>query len=138
MPTLDRCHENVVRALIKAGWIVAPKPFSLKIERGHTLFIDLAVSRVETSGEQVILLIEVKCFPADSADTSELYTALGQYITYRSLLKQQHIEFDLYLAVPVEAYQDVFTRMALSAVAENQIKMVVVDIEHEVLIQWLI
>ncbi|HVU09896.1 MAG TPA: element excision factor XisH family protein [Phototrophicaceae bacterium] len=138
MPALDHCHENVVRALVKAGWIVAPKPFSLKIERGHTLFIDLAVSRVETSGEQVILLVEVKCFPADSADTSELYTALGQYIIYRSLLNQQRIKFDLYLAVPTEAYQNIFTRMALNTIAENQIKMVVVDIEREVVIQWLI
>ncbi|MEO8396749.1 MAG: element excision factor XisH family protein [Chloroflexota bacterium] len=137
MPALDQCHEHVVHALTKAGWTVEPKPFAVKVTRGHTLFIDLEASQEYESGERVILLVEVKCFPEDSSDTSELYTAIGQYLIYRSLLNQQHIEADLYLAIPIEAYQSVFARMATNAIAENRIKIVIVDMDREVIIQWL-
>jgi hypothetical protein len=137
MPALDQCQPHVIRALNKAGWTVAPKPFVLKLSHGHTLFIDLEAAREEEAGERIILLVEVKCFPEASAETSELYTAIGQYLVYRDLLKERGIEFDLYLAVPVEAYQDVFARMAVSTISENQIKMVIVDMDREVIVQWL-
>lgn len=81
--------------------------------------------------------MEVKCFPDGSADTSELYTALGQYLIYRGILEQQQINLDLYLAVPVEAYEDVFSRMALKSIEMNRVKIVVVDMEREVIVQWL-
>jgi hypothetical protein len=137
VPALDTCHPNVVRALSKAGWSVASKPFVLKLSHGHTLYIDLEAAREEETGERTILLVEVKCFPETSAETSELYTAIGQYLVYRDLLKERGIEFDLYLAVPIEAYQDVFARIAISTITENQIKMVIVDMDREVIIQWL-
>jgi hypothetical protein len=137
VPALDTCHPHIVRALNKAGWNVAPKPFVLKLSRGHTLFIDLEAAREEEVGKRTILLVEVKCFPEGSAATSELYAAIGQYLVYRDLLKQSQIDVDLYLAVPVEAYQDVFTRMALGTISENHIKMMIVDTEREVIIQWL-
>jgi hypothetical protein len=137
MPALDACHPHVVNALVKDGWTVAPKPYTLKVERGHVLFIDIQAEREEDSGERVILLVEVKCFPEGSAATSELYVALGQYMVYQSLLKRQQIDAALYLAVPVNAYDDVISRLALEAIDVNQVRIVIVDMDREVITQWL-
>jgi hypothetical protein len=56
----------------------------------------------------MILLVEVKCFSDESAATTDLYVALGQYIVYRSLLVQQKVSAELHLAVdlsPQKLYQ---------------------------------
>jgi hypothetical protein len=76
-----------------------------------------------------LMQVEVKCFSDEDAETTDLYAGLGQYLVYRSLLN----EADLYLNVPVTAYESVFR----PAVSENRIKMIVVDLDKEVFAEWL-
>lgn len=137
MPAIDQCHQQVVIALEKEGWTVSPKPYPLPIGVGRTFWIDIAAHRLQRLEERTILLIEVKCFPVGSSETTELYTALGQYLIYRSLLRQRGLNVDLYLAVPVFAFEGTFAQIGMSAVTENGIKMVVIDLEQEVIVQWL-
>ncbi|MEH2084386.1 MAG: element excision factor XisH family protein [Nostoc sp.] len=47
------------------------------------------------------------CFIADS-DISEFHTALGQYLNYCQALEEQEADRVLYLAVPIQTYQDFF------------------------------
>jgi hypothetical protein len=98
MPALDRCHPVVERALQKEGWRVAsPGRFSTE-ERD--IYIDILASRQQNGTVQQLLLVEVKCFLEGLNVTQELYTAFGQYIVYRSMLKLLQNTTPLYLAIP--------------------------------------
>jgi hypothetical protein len=132
MPAIDECQPQIVNALVKAGWSVSKKPFILRLNRQHRLHIDL-----EAANQQgTILVIEVKCFSDAQFATTDLYLAIGQYIVYRSLLREKNIVANLFLAVPLSAYNDVFQRMGMSAVIDNDVKMIVVDLEKEVIHTW--
>lgn len=133
MPAIDDCQSQIIRALEKVGWMVSPKPYILRLNRKHRLHIDIEAQ----NDDEHIIVIEVKCFHDSKSETVDLYQAIGQYIIYRNLLKQQNIELDLFLAVPSHAYDGVFERMGKSAIIENDVKMIIVDIENEEILEWL-
>lgn len=138
MPALDQCHPQVVRALQKAGWHVHPRPYVLRISRRHHVHIDIQAQKENDKASQKALLVcEVKCFSDERADTSDLYTAFGQYVVYRSLLSARQITWPIYLAIPQQAYDGVFKRMGLEAVRDNQINLVIVDLQAEVIQDWI-
>ena len=135
MPAYDQCHPQVVRALAREGWEVRHSP--LFLDSGErTLFVDLELVRKTQDQDERIMVVEVKCFPASSAETTELYISLGQYLVYRGLIAQNHIDADLYLAVPIHAYEGVFFDLARSVVDELHVKLVVIDLDREVVVQW--
>jgi hypothetical protein len=136
MPAIDQCHQQVVHALQRDGWNVLPNPYTLSVEQETLLFIDIRAQRTSEERKE-ILLIEIKCFPEGRADTHELYVAFGQYLVYRSIARQKTLNAEVYLAVPTFAFDDVISRLGLPAVRDNQIRIVVIDIEHEVIRQWL-
>jgi hypothetical protein len=136
VPAIDQCHQQVVRALEKAGWDVFPNPYTLAVGRGVLLFVDIRAQRLSEERKEV-LLIEVKCFPEDSSDTRQLYTAFGQYLVYRSIVRQKTLEAEVYLAVTSDAFDGVISQLGLPAIHENRVKMIVVDIRNEVIRQWL-
>lgn len=131
MPALDQCHEQMTNALRKAGWHVDAKPYALRLTSGRRFFIDIKAQR----GQNEIIVVEVKCF-ADN-QVNELYTGIGQYLIYRSLLERQGISRSLYLAIPSTAYIQIVQELAMDVITNAKIKLVVVDIDHEVVEQWL-
>jgi hypothetical protein len=134
MTQADICREQVVRALEKSGWIVYPDEFMLRLGRRHRLYIDIEAFR---PADRSIMVVEVKCFQDKEAQTTELYTAIGQYLIYQSLLDQRRIKTPLYLAVPALAYAGIFHRMALPVIRRNHVKMILVDMGREVIEQWI-
>jgi XisH protein len=136
MPRLDQCHEQVVRALEKEGWTVAKKQFKLYAE-GRQIFIDIRASRGANGAHQQVLLVEVKCFADRDNTTQELYTALGQYIIYRTVLAELNSQTPLYLAVPENVLADILDSITTRAVKDNQIKLVVVNLETETIVKWM-
>ena len=134
MPAFDTCHMQVVHALENAGWTVSPDMFVLRLDRQHRIYIDLEAVGIDN---QTIMVVEIKCFEDSAIETTELYGAIGQYLVYRSLLREHDVQVPLYLAVPRHAYEGVINRMALSVMTQNDVKMIVVDLEREAVIQWL-
>jgi hypothetical protein len=64
--------------------------------------------------------------------------AIGQYILYRLYLAQVFPEAVVYLAVSQEIYRSFFSKEAIQfAVQELDIKLLVFDIEKEVIIEWI-
>ncbi|MBC7811028.1 MAG: fatty-acid synthase, partial [Burkholderiales bacterium] len=61
----------------------------------------------------------------------------GQYLIYRSLVRQLYPLRAIYLAIPNYAYHGVFTKIAMPVVKEAAIKLIVVDLADEVIEQWL-
>jgi hypothetical protein len=136
MPRLDECHDQVVHALEKAGWSILHSPYYFVVA-GRRFYIDLQVVSSQAGAERHIIIVEIKCFSDEETELNELYTAVGQYAVYRALLRQQGIADEVYLAVPAHAHQALFQALAHSVVDEFGIKMVIVDLEREVIEQWL-
>lgn len=132
MPALDNCHPQVVRALEKEGWVVSPKPYRLTFGERPYLFIDILAQHDDSR----IIIVEVKCF--NDNQLNDLYIAVGQYLIYRSLLRAKNISDPLYLAIPQDIYESLFKEIGMFVVEETQIKLIVVDIDREVIVKWSI
>lgn len=133
---LDQCHEQVVRALQKAGWDVDPGMYFLRVE-GVTVFADIRARQINGKPHQIVV-VEVKCFPDNRSDMDELYRAIGQYVIYRNVLKATNKPGVPYLAIPLEAYSRLFTKKVVSmTIDELQIKLILVDIEREEIVRWV-
>ncbi len=133
----DIYHENVKTALTKDDWLITHDP--LFIQLGEVdVYVDLGAEKVigaEKEGHKIA--VEVKSFLRPSV-ISEFHTALGQYINYREALKIEQPDRTLYLAVPTDVYKDFFTRQFIQTVLTNQrIKLVVYDIQGEVITKWV-
>jgi hypothetical protein len=135
MPRLDDCHSQIVRALEKDGWTVEPNPIQVNTEE-HYYYIDIEASRRVNGNHQTILLAEVKCFP-DPRTTLQIYIALGQYIAYRAILKEIGRSTSLYLAIPDEVYETFFEVAIKSAIRDNHIKLLIVNLAMEEIVQWM-
>jgi XisH protein len=137
MPRLDKYHEAVKSALIKDGWTITDDPFTIDFEDA-TLFADLAAERtIAAQKENEKIAIEIKMFGSKSA-YDDLEKAFEQYQVYRAFLRQIEPNRGIYLAVPLEKQQKIFTRASVKfLVAELQIKLVIFNPQKEEIIEWI-
>jgi XisH protein len=133
----DVFHDVVKKALQKDGWTITD-PLRLKIGTVE-MAIDLGADRLvgaERQGEKIA--VEIKSFLASASAISEFHTALGQFINYRGALRIRDPERILYLAIPDRTYasffQQAFPKMMIE---ENQVRLLVYDIQSEVITQWI-
>ena len=56
---------------------------------------------------------------------------------YRTALAQRNLNFPLYLAVPEAVYHNVFDPVVYQTIVDNNIKMLVVNIDTETIVQWI-
>ncbi|WP_088240707.1 XisH family protein [Calothrix rhizosoleniae] len=138
MPAKDVFHEVVKIALQKDGWQITNDPLTISVG-GVNLSIDLAAEKLiaaERKGQKIA--VEIKSFLQKSSAISEFHTALGQFINYRGALRRLQPERILYLAVPLTTYKTFFQLyFPKDMVAENQVKMLIYDVEQEVIFQWI-
>ncbi|GAA6621104.1 XisH family protein [Scytonema sp. NUACC26] len=137
MSARDVFHEVVKKALQKDGWHITHDPLTFSVG-GVKMYIDLAAEKLiaaEREGEKIA--VEVKSFLEQSSAISEFHTALGQFINYRSALRRREPDRILYLAVPSMTYRTFFQlEFPREMVEENQVKMIVYNIESEVIVEW--
>jgi hypothetical protein len=136
MPQLDSCHPQVVKALEKAGWRVVVSPFRLEAPLTD-LFADILAERTPETDHNEIIVVEVKCFSDKKAQTTEVYTAIGQYLVYRELLIANSLDYPIYLAIPTQAFYGIFEAIGMSVGITTQIKLIVIDLEREEIVQWM-
>ncbi len=135
MPSFDRCHDQVMRALEKDGWRITEQQVLMKVGR-RRVFIDLLATHGANGSRQEIALVEVKCFSDPQNTSQEIYTAIGQYILYRAMLRELELDIPLYLSIPVTIFNAVFDAPVQRALNESQIKLIVVDLDEEQIVQW--
>ena len=137
MPAKDRFHNAVRNALTKEGWTITHDPFFVKYEN-QKLMIDLAAEApiaAEKAGRKIA--VEIKSFLNPSPITN-LYDAIGQYITYRMLLRRQDVERALFLAVPVNAYNSLLdNETGRELLAEENLRVIVYNPDEEALTLWI-
>ena len=137
MPAKDLFHDAVRHALEKQGWIITDDPLHLDFG-GVEIYIDLGAEKLlaaERNGQMIA--VEIKSFIKGSAIT-EFHAALGQFINYRTLLKQKEPERELYLAAPVSIYEP-FLRLELIQIVirEQNLKLILYNPEQEVIEKWI-
>ena len=137
MPARDLSHDGVRSALQKDGWTITHDPYV--IDYGEVmLFADLGAERTlaaERDGERIA--VEIKGFLGPSP-VREFQSALGQYELYRGLLEVTEPNRQLYLAVSDAVYEKIFLREAIQLILRrNRIRLVVVDLTREEIVQWI-
>jgi hypothetical protein len=137
MPALDSCHQQVVRALQKEGWIVENLSPAFPSLDDRPIVIDIEAWRGDNGREYRVLFIEVKCFPEAGSFTTELYKAIGQYLYYRKVLTEREVSSPLYLAVPMKVYDENFGETTRQLLSDNHIRLVIVDLALEVIVRWI-
>jgi hypothetical protein len=134
----DVFHQQVKNALIKDTWNITHDPLTIRISEAVKLQIDLAAeSAIAAERDSEKIAVEIKSFIGDS-DISAFHTALGQYLNYCQALEEQEPERIVYLAIPVETYQDFFQLPFIQrAIERYQVKLIIYDPKLEEIKQWI-
>jgi len=102
------------------------------------LQIDLAAETTiaaERNSEKIA--VEIKSFVGDS-DISAFHTALGQYLNYCQALEEQEPDRLVYLAIPLETYQDFFQLPFIQrSLQRYKVKLIIYDPKLEEIKQWI-
>jgi XisH protein len=133
----DRFHNVVRNALEKDSWKITADPYEINVD-DVDFEVDLAAEQLlaaEQEGRKIA--VEIKSFISPS-NVSEFHTALGQFLNYRDALDKIEPERQLYLAVRVPIYESFFRRKFIaSAVTKYQLRLMIYDVQEEVIRQWL-
>jgi hypothetical protein len=136
MSARDIFHNAVKIALEKDGWTITHDPLSLEFGLG-SLYVDLGAERIiaaERRNEKIA--VEIKSFLSGSA-VSEFHTALGQYLNYRLLMQEQYADYQLYLAIPLSAYDSFFQLLFVQkTIQQHQLKLAIYVPEEEEIVKW--
>jgi XisH protein len=137
MPAKDIYHNAVRFALVKDGWQILKDDYTLEYG-GDRLYVDIAAEKSITAEKQGRkILVEVKSFLGRSF-INDLEQAVGQYVVYRDVLVETALDFELYLAITQGTYKSDFQRkLAQMIINRNQVKLLIVDAESEVIVQWI-
>ena len=69
---------------------------------------------------------------------TDFYGALGQFLSYRLVLRTIEPDRILFLAIPLDAYEDFFqSTFAQLAINEYQLKLIIYDSEQGGLTKWI-
>lgn len=84
-------------------------------------------------------MVEIKCFYNRHVFLSDFYQAVGQYVMYRNALRISGVDVPVYLALPLLAYERSFQDEVLQSVMKDiGLHLVVVDLEGEEVVQWIV
>ena len=136
MSARDFYHDTVKNVLIKDGWTITHDPFPLRygIRR---LYADLGAEKLFAAAKASRkIVVEVKSFSGPS-EVTDLQEALGAYGMYRHILADIYPGWELYLAVPQDAYYSVFSEpLGQLIITRESLRLLVFDQIAEVLVQW--
>lgn len=137
MSAKDKFHSIVKLALQKDGWNITDDPLYISFG-GVQMYVDLGAERLiaaEKDGEKIA--VEIKSFLSPSA-ISDFHIAFGQFLNYRTAIREKDPRRTLYLAVNIETYNDFFLLpFTQLQIQEYQIKLVIYDVENEEIVRWL-
>lgn len=138
MPAKDLYHDIVVQALKAEGWHITNDPLYIAFG-GRSLYVDLGAEyetlAAEKNGER--LAVEIKSFISNSP-VDDLEEALGSYLLYRCVLEETDRTRLVYLAVPEEAWEGIFSeRLGQLILKRLDLKLIVFDIAQRSIVQWI-
>jgi XisH protein len=133
----DIYHAIVKKALTSDGWTITHDPYPIKV-LGRDYEVDLAGERFFAAqrGTQKIA-VEVKSFLAPSL-AYEFHGVLGQYLNYLTFMELQEPDRILFLAVPLNTYNEFFQLPATQIIVTKfSINIVVFNNLDSTIVQWI-
>lgn len=133
----DKYHKLVKKALQDLGWLVTKDPLYIPTLK-RKLEIDLGAERlIAAEKDKVLIAVEIKSFLGLS-EIHEFYKALGQFNYYQLALEDYQADRILYLAVPSDIYDTLFTEpLTLRAIERYKIKIIVYNVKKEIIEKWI-
>ena len=132
----DFFHDLVRELLEQDGWTITHDPLTIK---GLTrkIHIDLAAEKIlaaERDGKKIA--VEVKSFLNPSLLT-DFYEAIGKYSIYWEALHENEPIRQLFLALPVAAYEDLITEpFVQNTVQRLSIQVLVFNPDSKKIERW--
>lgn len=134
----DLFHFNARSALEKDGWKITNDPFRLGV--GETqMEVDFAGEKlIEADKNGELIVVEVKSF-LNKSMIYDFHLAIGQYSNYRSALKLEYPNRNLYLAVSdvvfnTSFFQSEFVQFRLK---EEAMKLIIFRPDTNEIVQWI-
>lgn len=138
MPAKDRYHDIVIEALNADGWRITNDPYYIAFG-GRNLYIDLGAEYETFAAERgdERLAVEIKSFISKSP-VDDLGDALGAYLLYRCVLEETDQGRQVYLAIPLEAWEGIFSERLGQLVTERfSLKLIVFDTIQRSIVKWI-
>ena len=134
----DSIHTAVKRALEKDGWNVTNDPLNIE-SGGVEVEIDLAAEKFIIAEKGIVkIIVEIKSLNRRSL-LYDFHGAIGQYVDYRGILKDENFEQVLYLAIAESSYNLMTGKPFYDRrLSENKVNVIVVDILNEIIKKWII
>jgi hypothetical protein len=137
MAARDVFHDVVKTALQKDGWTITADPLHIRLSGVIDMYVDLGAEKViaaEKAGRKIA--VEIKSFLGGST-IAEFHMAHGQFMNYRYALEDTEPDRILYLAVPLDIYEEFFTLAFIqSVVRRSQLNLLIYDVEAAEITQW--
>jgi hypothetical protein len=134
----DIYYDLVKELLVADGWTITHDPLLLSFGI-RKVYADLGAERViaaEKGTERIA--VEIKSFIGESA-VDDLEQALGQYRIYLHLLQELDSDRTLVLAIPSNAYTEVFTDPFGELIRRNEkLNLLVFNPATKEIKQWLL
>ena len=133
----DKYHYHVREALVKDGWTITDDPYYI-ISHGLNYPVDLGAEKIIGAiKENKKIAVEIKSFLADSLP-NEFHTALGQYLDYESGIEDQEPDREIYLAMPVGAWQKIQKiPLLLKNLNKYTVDLLIYDVETKTIVEWI-
>lgn len=138
MPAKDIYHNIVKQALIKADWTITHDPLPLSWAK-RNLSVDLGAEQLLAAEKRTQkIAVEIKSFLRESR-IADLEQALGQYTIYSDILEQIEPDREIYLALPLNAFIELFEgdKFGQFLLDKNRLKLLVFNPQVEEIIKWL-
>jgi XisH protein len=137
MARRDVIHGAVKKALINDGWRIVADPYRI-VYKDTTLEADMKVDKlIIATRENRSIIIEVKSFLSQSF-IHEFLAACGQYQAYTFLLQEKGQTEIVYMAVSEDVYRSEFRGEAVQVLVKRfALRLLVVDTEKKVVVQWI-
>ncbi|MCU0347370.1 MAG: XisH family protein [Saprospiraceae bacterium] len=135
----DFIHEAIKAALQNDGWHIANDPLTIDLTEDDTYFdIDMeAVKEESVFGRGKFLAIEVKSFRQTSV-IHAFHEALGQFLNYQAVIEEQHLGFDLYLAVSEEGWERLNSlKFVQRRILQYGLQFLVVNVHSKSISKWI-
>ncbi|MGH9755397.1 MAG: XisH family protein [Blastocatellia bacterium] len=137
MPARDVFHNAVRKALANDGWTITDDPLRLQWGK-KDMYVDLGAEKlIGAEKEGMRIAVEIKSF-GGASDVRDLEQAFGQYFVYRAVIKQTQPDRNLFLAVAIDIYAEVFEDDLGQLLLETyQAPLIVFDPVTEEIVKWI-
>ncbi|MFN8347758.1 MAG: element excision factor XisH family protein [Spirosomataceae bacterium] len=132
----DLYHYAVREALMNDGWVITNDPYIIETDDVN-YEVDLGAEKmIAAEKENEKIAVEIKSFTASSF-VYEFHRVLGQMLNYSIGLEDFEPDRKLYLAVPLNIYEDSFhLSFVQKAIKRFKIKLIVYDSKLKKVIRW--